>query len=70
MSYFWNRFDPAVRGTCFSPHKAFAVLQTVNAFDVATDVMLAVLPCIMVWNMTMSIRKKLGVSILLGLGAL
>jgi hypothetical protein len=70
VSYFWNRFDPAARGTCFSPHKAFAVLQTVNAFDIGTDVMLAVLPCIMVWNMTMGIRKKLGVSILLGLGAL
>jgi hypothetical protein len=70
VSYFWQRFNPAAKGSCYDPYKSFAILQTVNALDIVTDIMLAVLPCIMVWNMTMRRVKKFGVSILLGLGAL
>jgi hypothetical protein len=70
VSYFWNRFNPTAKGFCYDPHKSFAILQTVNAFDIVTDIMLALLPCIMVWNMTMRKIKKFGISILLGLGAL
>ncbi|KAF2023704.1 hypothetical protein EK21DRAFT_118496 [Setomelanomma holmii] len=70
VAYFWDRFEPAAQGKCLDPHKAFAILQTVNACDIATDVVLALLPCIMVWNMTMELRKKFCVSLLLGMGAL
>ena len=70
ISYFWTRVSGPVEGSCFDPHKAFILLQVFNGIDVVTDVVLASLPCIMVWNMKMTRAKKLGVSVLLGLGTL
>ena len=70
VSYFWTRFESSVKGTCVAQDKAFAILQTVNSFDILTDSVLALLPAIMLWNMNMKRLEKMGVSILLGLGIL
>ncbi len=70
ISYFWTRVTFTTKGSCLDPHKSFILLQTTNAIDVLTDVVLACLPCIMVWNMKMSRVKKLGIAVLLGMGAL
>ncbi len=70
VSYFWTRVMPGVQGKCIDPYKLFTIFQVLNALDILTDVGLASLPCIMVWNMRMTRAKKFGVSILLGVGAL
>lgn len=70
VSHFWERFSPDAKGSCYAPNMAYVILQTVNAFDIITDALLALLPCIMVWNMVMGSLKKCGVAVLLGVGSL
>ncbi len=70
VDYFWTRFNPGVTGSCLSAYKSFVILEICNSFDIVTDVVLAALPAIMLWNMNMTRSKKFGVGLLLGLGAL
>ncbi len=70
VAYFWNRFKPNSSGSCLSLEAFFAFLETVNAIEIATDIVLAVLPCAMAWNMKMKRSKKITVAIMLDLGSL
>ncbi len=69
VSFFWERLTPGAQGSCLDPHDSIRrSCRLLNVLDITADVILAVLPCIMVWNLKMSKVKKCGVSILLGLG--
>ncbi len=70
VAYFWNRFKPNSSCSCLSLETSFAFLETMNAIEIATDIVLAVLPCAMAWNMKMKRSKKIAVAIMLGLGSL
>ncbi len=71
VPYFWTRFAfNGSQGSCLDKYIIYDAYQVVNALDILADVVLAVLPCIMVWNMTMRRVEKFYLSTLLGLGAL
>ncbi len=69
VSYFWGQLGGA-KGSCLDPYTCFVLMQFFNALDIVTDVILALLPCIMVCKLNMRTAQKAGVSILLGLGIL
>ena len=72
VSYYWRRvnLEERVPGKCVKMHEQYILLSAFNASDLATDVVLALLPFFMVWNMKLSKSKKILVAILLGLGVL
>ncbi len=71
VSYFWERFDfggSTPPGSCLGPTSVYIMYTTFNGFDVATDVVLAGLPFILVRSMkNLHPLKKLGLALLLGL---
>ena len=72
ISYYWLRAAPHsnLKGSCLPTDKAIAIWQTLNTMCILLDVTLALLPCIMVWNMQMKRSSKICVAFLLGPGGL
>lgn len=60
----WRRWLP---GTCFNID-AFNV--SITAFHMAFDILLLLLPHRIIWKLSMSIRQKIGVSVVFSVGVL
>ncbi|KAM0794306.1 hypothetical protein BDR22DRAFT_895239 [Usnea florida] len=61
----WN---PLIPGTCWSDNTRLALGECNGAAAVSCDWALASLPIVFMWGMQMSIKKKLGICILMSLG--
>lgn len=60
-------YDFTIAGTCINKHTLEVTSATIHLF---TDVTMVFLPQRVIWSLRMSLRKKLGVSIVFGLGLL
>ena len=72
ISYYWLRAAPksTAKGSCMPNYKAIIIWQALNSLCILLDIVLAILPCIMVWNLQMKRASKIWVAILLGPGGL
>jgi hypothetical protein len=60
-------YDLTVAGKCFDKHNLEVTSATIHLF---TDAVMVFLPQRVIWGLQMSIKRKLGVSIVFGLGLL
>lgn len=65
IDYNWNRKDPS--GHCGNQNAEFAAVGVV---DVATDVMIIILPMPMIWARQLRISKRIALVCVFGLGIL
>ena len=80
------QWDPSVAGTCWSLHaklvnvyvgggkqsdiKPWLEANMFQGYNIAVDVILALLPATFIWRLNMDFKKRLNLCILLGLGLL
>ena len=69
LSFFWE-LHPGESGYCFTEKIWLHVGYFVASANTLADVAFAVIPVIIVWHTTMSLRTKVGACILLGLGSI
>ncbi|KAI0014619.1 hypothetical protein F4780DRAFT_200722 [Xylariomycetidae sp. FL0641] len=61
----WN---PAIVSVCWDPKTYTNYVLFVGSYSGAIDIILAILPTTMVWNLQMKKKEKVGVAIAMGLG--
>ncbi|ESZ95338.1 hypothetical protein SBOR_4272 [Sclerotinia borealis F-4128] len=66
MSFTWDKTIPD--GKCSSINAILALSYCFSAMNIVTDLSTAVLPIFIVWNLKLSPRIKVAISILLGMG--
>lgn len=67
-AYFWTRYTGG-SGTCIPPRIIVNVVYTYSAITCIGDWLLAILPCILVWDLQMKRNQKILVAIILAMGA-
>lgn len=68
--YIWNRLLGIGSGKCMDAMMYINIAIGFSATDIAHNVLFAVLPLPMLWNIQISRRTKLAIFIILSLGAL
>lgn len=67
VHYFWTFWDGKHQGTCFDLH-AFALVHA--GFNIVLELWMLALPASQVWNLNMSLKKRVQVSFMFGFGIL
>lgn len=70
VTFLWNRVRPASQGTCWAPtvQQYYGYFQ--GAFSALSDLILALFPIHIIWNLQMPLKTKLGIGFLMSLGVL
>lgn len=63
-------WDPMVKGECWNMHTKLVNIYVGGGYNIATDVILAVLPLPTIWELNLGLRDRVRLCILLGLGLL
>ena len=64
LAFYWN---PLLEHTCGSTKAAYLAAHIINLI---TDISVAVLPAPVLWNLKMKASRKLGLSVLFGIGTM
>ncbi|KAG8160809.1 hypothetical protein KVR01_009073 [Diaporthe batatas] len=63
-----KRFDPRVDGNCWDRTVVLTLTVFGGAYSAAADFALAIIPWVLIWNMQMNLKEKIGVGICMSLG--
>ncbi|KAI1087009.1 hypothetical protein F5B19DRAFT_497805 [Rostrohypoxylon terebratum] len=61
-------WTPTIKGRCISPNVPLTVSYVQSAFAILTDLFLTISPIAILWNIKISINKKIGICALMSLG--
>ncbi|KAJ0115081.1 hypothetical protein N8I77_009725 [Diaporthe amygdali] len=61
-------FDPSVEGKCWDRTLVLVLTMFGAAYSAAADFALAVIPWVLIWNLQMNLKEKVGVGICMSLG--
>ncbi|KAI4858816.1 hypothetical protein F4820DRAFT_441582 [Hypoxylon rubiginosum] len=70
VTYLWDRVRNVSQGTCWAPtvQQYYGYFQ--GAFSAWSDLVLALFPILIIWNLQMPLKTKLGIGFLMSLGAI
>lgn len=69
ISYFWTRTTQPFGGQCIPTQRLIVVTLITSSISAAADLVCALLPVAMLWNVKIQRRTKILVAVLLGMGA-
>lgn len=61
-------FNPTVEGTCWDRTLVLVLTIFGAAYSAAADFALAIIPWVLIWNLQMNLKEKIGVGICMSLG--
>ncbi|KAI7774040.1 integral membrane protein [Diaporthe eres] len=61
-------FDPSVEGKCWDRTLVLVLTMFGAAYSAAADFALAIIPWVLIWNLQMNLKEKIGVGICMSLG--
>lgn len=67
ITYSWTQWDGEHSGTCKNVN---AIAFSNGAISIALDCIIVALPASIVWKLQLGLKKKIGVILMLGVGAL
>lgn len=70
VHYFWTRFSDPDGGSCVNPRMTADSTFAQSAISILTDWTYGILPIFIVWDLQMGSQKRVGVALVLGLGAM
>lgn len=59
ISYAWRQYDPRVKGHCLKKSWLSGVGYSFSGFSIALDLLYAILPGFMFWDLQMETKKKI-----------
>lgn len=68
ISYSWRQFDPRVKGKCLKRSLLSTVSDGFSGFSIALDLLYAILPGFMFWDLQMETKKKIVLISLMSMG--
>ena len=60
--------NPEINGICIHPSSVYGVAYTQSAFNVVSDMCLTISPIVILWNVSISKKKKILICLLMSLG--
>ncbi|OAA54757.1 integral membrane protein [Niveomyces insectorum RCEF 264] len=71
VSFFWKQpLSSTTPGSCMNPHIIFVVLIVQSVVSTCSDMTLGILPMAMLWKVQLSLKTKLALCVMLGMGML
>ncbi|KKK19499.1 hypothetical protein ARAM_002941 [Aspergillus rambellii] len=68
VAYYWGRLT--MQGKCLNTNTLLGIAYFYSAAATACDLTIGILPAVLIWNLRISHRAKLGIAVILGIGCM